>query len=101
LGDQGSLARALEDQETATLSIRSAISAAAHFNSESLRLLPAVAASLTTHARNLAALKSQLSHLEHRAARCRERAITLAERQGVDTASLHLHDPDAEILDGH
>ena len=61
------------------------------------RLLPALAHAIEGHVAELRALRGAVAAVAARAARCRARALALAERHGVDVASLGLNDPDAEI----
>ena len=100
-GDVEAEEAAVRAQHTALDTLAQSTAAVKQFNVESARSLPHVSASLASRAKMLATLRAQIVALDQRAARCRQRAIALAERSGVDVSELSLHDPDAEVLEGN
>jgi hypothetical protein len=101
IGDPVAEDQALADCAHAVDRIHTAVKHVSHFNTESGRLIPTLSVSLAQHAKMLVTLRTSVGQLHDRAARCRQRVLAMAERNGVDVAALHLHDPDAEVLEGN
>jgi hypothetical protein len=93
-GDDAVVSATVAQQQEALTKLSDALRRITHFNNESTRLIPGLANAFTVHAKDLSALQRRIALLETKAARCRERALALAVKNGVDVTQLRLHNQD-------